>query len=367
MLIPEPVYNINRSYEDNYREGPVFHGRIPPSIPKVPPASFLGIPANSRLGIPAGPLLNSDWIAFYASMGFDLLVYKTVRTHAHPSYPPPNCLYVSATGDLSPSDLATPLIGTPNMEPASMRDITITNSFGMPSQNPAVWQDDIALARKKIGDGQVLIVSVVGTEREGESIAANFARAAMMAKEAGAMAVEVNFSCPNVKGTEGQIFQSPDSAEKVAKTVRGTIGPDFPLIVKVGYLGSDQEATSLICAIGHYANAISAINTLSATVINPEGKAALPGPGREKSGICGNGIRSASLGVVSRLSRNIASLGLPLSLIGVGGLMTVDDFDLFRKAGADFAMTATGAMWDPFLAYHMKQQNLKETAQAEKR
>jgi dihydroorotate dehydrogenase len=248
------------------------------------------------------------------------------------------------------------------MEPTSMREITITNSFGMPSQQPAIWQDDVALARKKIRNGQVLIVSVVGTEREGESISENFSRAASMAKEAGAMAIEVNFSCPNVKGTEGQIFQNPQSAETIIRAVRDSIGPQIPLIVKIGYLDNDQEAQGIIRAIGHHANAISAINTLSATVINPEGKPALPGPGREKSGICGNGIRSAALGVISRLSKNITGLGVPLALIGVGGLMTVEDFELFRNAGADFAMTATGAMWDPFLAYHLKQQDLKGMA-----
>ena len=359
MQIPEPVYNIDKSYEDNYRDGPVFHGRIPASIPTARPLSFLGIPANSRLGIPAGPLLNSDWIGFYATMGFDLLVYKTVRTHAHPSYPPPNCLYVSVTGDLTPTSLSTPLIGTPRMEPASMRDITITNSFGMPSQAPAVWQEDVSRARKKIGPGQALIVSVVGTEREGESIVENFARAAKMAKESGAQAVEVNFSCPNVKGTEGQIFQDPETAGTVARAVRREVGPEYPLIVKVGYIGNDAEADALLRGIGPHVNAIAAINTLSATVINPEGRPALPGPGRERSGVCGNAIRKAALEVVSRLSGRISSMKLPLSVIGVGGLMTVEDYDLFLASGADFAMTATGAMWDPYLAFHQKQQNLR--------
>jgi dihydroorotate dehydrogenase len=50
---------------------------------------------------------------------------------------------------------------------------------------------------------------------------------------------------------------------------------------------------------------------------------------------------------------------IPLSVIGVGGLMTVEDYDLFLASGADFAMTATGAMWDPYLAFHQKQQNLR--------
>ena len=359
MQIPEPVYNIDRSYDDNYREGPLFKGRIPSSIPQGKPISFLGIPANSRLGIPAGPLLNSDWISFYAAMGFDLLVYKTVRTHAHPSYPPPNCLFVSVEGDLFPESLSMPLIAIPRKEPMSMRDISITNSFGMPSQTPSIWQADVALARKKIGPGQVLIVSVVGTEREEETIAQNFARASKMAQEAGAMAIELNFSCPNVKGTEGQIFQDPGNAAWVAKTVREAIGPEMPLITKVGYLGSDREAEVLLKAIGPHINAIAGINTLSAKVITPEGRPALPGPGRERSGICGNAIRKAALNVVGRLSKALSSLQIPVSVIGVGGLMTVEDFDLFISSGADYAMTATGAMWDPYLAFHQKQQNLR--------
>lgn len=359
MQIPEPVYNILRSYAENYVEGPVFHGRIPPSIPPGEPVSFLGLSANSRLGIPAGPLLNSDWIGFYARMGFDLLVYKTVRTHAHPSYPAPNCLYVSTSGDLTPEALASPLIGSVNLEPLSMRDITITNSFGMPCQDPAVWQKDVALAREKIGPGQILIVSVVGTERKGESIGENFARAAQMAKDAGAMAVEVNFSCPNVKGVEGQIFQNPESAADIARAVRKALGNETPLIVKIGALPGDREADVLVKALGPFANAISSINTLLATVINSEGHPALPGAGREKSGLCGEGIRRTALKVVGRLAESVRRAGIPLSIIGVGGLMTVEDAELFWNAGADFAMTATGAMWDPFLAYHLKQRNLK--------
>ncbi|MHB8368144.1 MAG: beta/alpha barrel domain-containing protein [Leptospirales bacterium] len=359
MQIADPVYAIEKSYDENYLEGPVFHGRIPKTIPEAPPISFLGLPANSRLGIPAGPLLNSEWISFYARMGFDLLVYKTVRTHPHPSYPSPNCLYVSVNGDLTPDVLSTPLIGIPRMEPASMRDITITNSFGMPSQDPSVWQKDVALSRTMIGKGQVLIVSVVGTERGGESIGDNFARAAKMAVEAGAMAIEMNFSCPNVKGSEGQLFQDPKAAGEIARKVRKELGTGTPLVAKVGYIESDKAAGDLVSAVAPHLDGIAAINTLSATIINPEGRPALPGEGRERSGVCGNGIRKAALGVVSRLAREISSQKVSLSLIGVGGIMTVEDVDLFLASGADFAMAATGAMWDPFLAYHMKQQNLR--------
>jgi hypothetical protein len=46
---------------------------------------------------------------------------------------------------------------------------------------------------------------------------------------------------------------------------------------------------------------------------------------------------------------------LGLTLIGGGGITLPEHFDLFYDAGADFAMTATGMMWNPYLAIHYHQ------------
>ena len=35
--------------------------------------------------------------------------------------------------------------------------------------------------------------------------------------------------------------------------------------------------------------------------------------------------------------------------------MTSDDFFEYRNAGADFVMSATGAMWNPYLARDIKE------------
>ena len=56
------TYDVRKSYEWNYREGPVFKGPYPPKRKVPAPSSFLGFPVASRLGIAAGPLLNSNWI-----------------------------------------------------------------------------------------------------------------------------------------------------------------------------------------------------------------------------------------------------------------------------------------------------------------
>ena len=43
--------------------------------------------------------------------------------------------------------------------------------------------------------------------------------------------------------------------------------------------------------------------------------------------------------------------GTILRLSGGGGIMNAEDLDRYFQMGADAAMSATGAMWDPYLAY----------------
>jgi dihydroorotate dehydrogenase len=219
----------------------------------------------------------------------------------------------------------------------------------MPSKDPEVWQEDVRIAKSCIQKGQVLIVSVVGTPRTGEDLAEDYARGALMAKDAGADMVEINLSCPNVTTGEGSLYSDPEASSRVAKIVhralRGT-----PLILKMGYLADPATLEKVILANAPYAEAISSINTLSFKVVTPDGNQALPGPGRLQSGVCGDGIRSCGLQQSARIAGIRSRHHLDLSLIGVGGIMTVDDILAYENAGMDGTMSATGAMWDPFLA-----------------
>jgi dihydroorotate dehydrogenase len=254
-------------------------------------------------------------------------------------------------------DLNSPLIATLDFHPKTMSSVTITNSFGMPSQPPSVWIPDIKKAALSLAEHQVLVVSVVGIEQADCSMPEDFARTARMAKEAGAMAIEVNFSCPNVKGKEGQLYQSPESSMKVVSMVREAIG-DTPLIMKVGQISDAYLAKRLLEKTSPYIQGIGAINTVSGTIINSNGQAALPGPGRERSGLCGAGIRNLALQTIGLLRKGIDDGKMKVDLIGVGGYNTPEDYHLFRNEGADFVMSATGAMWDPYLAYVTKQRDI---------
>ena len=354
-MLPPPIYDIRKSYDENYQFGPFFSGIPPKPIPSTQHTLFLGKTVSSRIGIPAGPLLNSRWIGFYARMGFDILTYKTVRSHYHPSYPNPNCLYVPYHKSFDLDDLTHPLIGTLAYNPGSLNDITITNSFGMPSQSPAVWMEDVQKARELLSPGQVLVVSIVGTQQDDTDLASDFVRTAKLAREAGADLIEVNFSCPNVKGKEGQLYQNPDASGAILKRLRKELGSDVSLIMKIGFIEDPVQIAALVDQTSPFLDAISAINTVTGQIINPEGHPALPGPGRERAGLCGGGIKPLSLRTIHSIRTAIGKQRKPITLIGVGGFNTVEDYPEFRDAGADFVMSATGAMWDPFLAYHVKQ------------
>ena len=47
--------------------------------------------------------------------------------------------------------------------------------------------------------------------------------------------------------------------------------------------------------------------------------------------------------------------GGDFAVIGVGGVTVPADYKEYREAGADVVMTATGAMWNPYLARDIKQ------------
>jgi dihydroorotate dehydrogenase (NAD+) catalytic subunit len=90
-------------------------------------------------------------------------------------------------------------------------------------------------------------------------------------------------------------------------------------------------------------------------VVDEQGNQALPGEGRLKSGACGAGIKWAGLDMVQRLDTLRTKRGYKYEIIGVGGVMTPQDFQEYRQAGAHVVQSATGAMWNPNLAAEIKQ------------
>lgn len=350
MPLPVPTYDVGETYDENYAAGPVFAAPLPAPVAPKKAWSFLGFDLASPLGVPAGPLLNAAYVDFYGRVGWDVPVYKTVRSIARACHPAPNCLFISP--DMLVEEDALSIRPTAPA-PDRVDDLTITNSFGMPSKAPAEWMLDVQKAAESLGKGQLLIVSVVGTPgAEGRSLVDDFAHTAKLAAEAGAEVIEANFSCPNVVSGEGSLYGDPETSALITERIKREIG-DIPLLIKIGALPEERLTAVVRANLPHVAG-FAAINTVPLRVVGADGRQALPGEGRLQSGVCGAAIKVVAATATERLVRVRKALGADYKVIGVGGVMTEADIDARLDMGADLVMSATAAMWDPLLAHRWK-------------
>jgi dihydroorotate dehydrogenase (NAD+) catalytic subunit len=331
-----------QSYDWNYAHAPTPQEVDVPAI--AGDWQFCGLPVDSPLGIPAGPLLNGSWCLYYASLGFDVLTYKTVRSSERPCYPLPNLQPVRCS-QLSGGEVDLPAIDEMQGSWAV--------SFGMPSKSPDVWRADIAQTRKSLPTGKLLSVSVVGTVQEGwtiDELAADYARCAKWAVESGADCVETNFSCPNVATCDGQLHQLPDDARIVAEAIRSEIG-QVPYIAKTGRIEDESDAAALLDAIGTAVDALAMTNSIASTVRTAEGALLFEGQCR---GICGDATRNASISQTSLFQRLVREKNLELQLIGVGGVSSEVHVKDYLAAGAHAVHIASAAMVKPSLTIDIR-------------
>jgi dihydroorotate dehydrogenase (NAD+) catalytic subunit len=343
------VYDYRRSYEWNYDNAP--ESPWDGDVPQMPETwDFCGLRVNSPLGMPAGPLLNSRWILHYASLGFDVLTYKTVRSANRFCYEPPNLLPVSAGQLTGRNDVVS-------AAESAERTRSWAISFGMPSKEPAEWRADVEKARKGLSSGQVLCVSVVASPKEDstlESIARDFAQCAVWAKEAGAQVIEANLSCPNVCTSEGQLYTSPEASRLASQAIRQAVG-HTPVALKIGLFGNALEAEEFIRAVSEYVDAISTTNSISAAV--QDGNSALfNGLTRGIGGMC---IHDRCLEEVRMLSGVVARQRSHLKLIGVGGVSSAEEVQSRLQAGAHHVQLATAPMLDPFIGIRIRERLLQ--------
>ncbi|MDQ5825321.1 MAG: diguanylate cyclase [Chloroflexota bacterium] len=361
-----PFYDPNLSYQENYDLGPFGLFAAEPSdeerhaleVPGSERVEVAGLRLRRPLGIPAGPLLNSKYTDAAFRWGYDLCHYKTVRSRFWPSHDAPNVLLVNTIKPIPPGEIGRDiLIARPFLrdEPVDLTTLSITNSFGMPAQEPDVWQADMERAVRGAGPGQALVASVTGTRMPGEDDRAyieDHARTAAMCAETGAHAIEVNLSCPNLGG-HGLMCHDPEAAALVCKAVKQAIGP-IPLFAKLGNYTPDAEGEAtlhrVVQSTAPYVQGYGAVNAVPVPVIGEDGGQALPGAGRQLAGVCGAALKATGLDVVRRLSQIRAIEGYDFAIIGVGGLATAGDYRAYLEAGADAVQGATGPMWNYRLA-----------------
>lgn len=353
MTLHTPFFDPEKTYEENFEQGP-FSGFSDEKVFQQtgePQHNFLGHKVYLPFGIPAGPLLNGKYVRAALDKSFDLPVYKTVRSRKYPCNPWPNVLSIQIKEDLTLEQaekgvIANHIYKTP---------ISITNSFGVPSYDPDFWQKDMANTVKYAKKGQVVIGSFQGTTNpEGNTKAyiQDFADTAKMVKKTGVKIMEINLSCPN-EGTAHLLCFDIERSEQIIEAVKQEVG-NTPVIIKIAYFKENEQLKKLVKAVGKTINGISAINTIPAKIFDEQGNQALPGKNRLYSGTCGHPIKWAGLDEVKKLYQLRDKLHMSFTIIGVGGVTTPDDYNEYKKAGADAVMSATGAMWNPNLAQEIK-------------
>ena len=342
------LYDVSKSFEENCIAGPVFTGEIPPRNIKDKTLwkSFLGYTIASPIGVPACAIMTSKGIHLAAQLGFDVLTYKTIRSDGRQAYPTTNISYVDVNRNLTSEDIGKSFFST-IQEPQIPTDVAVTNSFGNASPNAQWVSADIKHARELLEEGQILIVSVFGEQKENCTQEQDFVKAARIAYQAGAQIIEANLSCPNLDG------EMPYKNHLCVASIVTALVKEIPLpiIIKVGVFDSKEQMRSvLIAAAKAGAQGICGINAVPIKVVNQDGTPYF-GKEREISGLSGAPIFELTKQFVQNAREIITQENLNLALLATGGVTLVHQFTQLLDLGADIVLSGTGMMWNPYLAY----------------
>ncbi|MDR2760526.1 MAG: hypothetical protein LBB09_01625 [Rickettsiales bacterium] len=338
------LYDENKNYDENYDNGPDFHNGDKIILPKDAGIRIFGKNFISRIVLSSGPLLNYKHVAAALDSGYTP-VYKTVRTFKKECLPFPNIVFVDGAKQITVKDEEKSILVKENKD-GDHKNISITNSFGMPSQASEVWMEDVKKCQeyaKKLNAS--VIYSFVGSGDEFDLMRDDYAKCAALLVKSGAEIIEANFSCPNVNTNNGFLYSNPELAEKVLKKIRENVGGDIILGVKVGNYDSSGDLKNFLLKNAEYLNYIAGINTVSKKVVRSDGTDGLVK--RTASGICGSAINEAGMEFLKQVAEAKKELKLKnFAIISGGGVMTPEHAKERFEIGADFIGVATAAMWN---------------------
>jgi len=175
------------------------------------------------------------------------------------------------------------------------------NALGIPNPGMEEMREEVETAsRQRVP----VIASVFGFDAE------EFAESAMMGERGGAIAVELNVSCPHVKEVGVEIGQRPKVVAEVTQTVKSRV--HVPVFVKLSPNVTDITEVAR-AAEGAGADAITAINTVLGTAVDVD--SGFPILGGVLGGLSGPAIHPIALRAVFQISQAVR-----IPVIGVGGI-----------------------------------------------
>lgn len=149
--------------------------------------------------------------------------------------------------------------------------------------------------------------------------------------------IELNISCPNIKGDGMEFSSNPDIAYKVVSRVRSIC--NFPLMPKLSPNVADIRPIAKACEEAG-ADAISLINTLYGMAIDPSTwKIKLT---NVTGGLSGPAIKPVAIALTWKVYNTVK-----IPIVGIGGIMDYRDVVEFMLAGATAVQFGTANFVQP--------------------
>lgn len=200
------------------------------------------------------------------------------------------------------------------------------------SENPVEVDFDILRRLKQDYPSKVVVASIMGQTEE------DWIQLAKMAEEAGCDAVELNYSCPQMRqtGMGSDVGQDPELVTFFTAYVKRSV--KIPVIPKM------TPNIAHICdpAMGAYfagADAISAINTIKSVTL---GEGSEVSGCQTGSGLSGRAVKPIALRHILAMVKNPIMKGVQYS--GIGGIETWRDALEFIQLGCRNVQVCTAVM-----------------------
>ena len=198
------------------------------------------------------------------------------------------------------------------------------------SENPVEMDFDILKRLKQSYPSKIIVASIMGQTEE------QWIELAKMAEEAGVDAVELNFSCPQMRlaGMGSDVGQNPELVTFYTAYVKRTV--NIPVIPK---MTPNVASMTQFALAAHFAGAdgISAINTIKSVTLGAEVNGQ-----RIVSGYSGSAVKPIALRFILEMANNPVMPGLQLS--GIGGISTWRDALDFIQLGCQNVQVCTAVM-----------------------
>ena len=207
------------------------------------------------------------------------------------------------------------------------------------SENPVEEDFKILRQLKQNYPTKVVIASIMGQTEE------EWMKLARMAEEAGCDAVELNFSCPQMKhkGMGSDVGQSPELVKTYTACVKSSV--KIPVIPKMTPNITHIAEPAAAC-VEAGADAISAINTIKSVTMTFDSEVSGQ---RTISGYSGRAVRPIALRHILELAQSLQTSNLKpqtskIELSGIGGIETWRDALEFIQLGCSNVQVCTAVM-----------------------